>query len=87
MSKKMFSLLLAACMLIGLLAGCGSNSNSSTSSGGATAAPVETTIPEAPADAADATAGTKDLVFVISSTMAMEAMLERASPRNPRDET
>lgn len=67
MSKKMFSLLLAACMLIGLLAGCGSNSNSSTSSGGATAAPVETTIPEAPADAADATAGTKDLVFVISS--------------------
>lgn len=67
MSKKMFSLLLAACMLIGLLAGCGSNSNSSTTSGGATAAPVETTIPEAPADAADATAGTKDLVFVISS--------------------
>lgn len=63
MSKKLFSLLLTACMLIGLLAGCGSSDTPSKT----TEAPIETTVPEATEAEANEPAADKNLVFVISS--------------------
>ena len=63
MSKKLFSLLLTACMLIGLLAGCGSSDTPSKT----TEAPIETTVPEATEAEVDEPAADKNLVFVISS--------------------
>lgn len=63
MSKKLFSLLLSACMLIGLLAGCGSSDTPSKT----TEAPIETTVPEASEAEVNEPAADKDLVFVISS--------------------
>ena len=63
MSKKLFSLLLTACMLIGLLAGCGSSDTSSKT----TEAPIETTVPEATEAEVNEPAADKNLVFVISS--------------------
>lgn len=63
MSKKLFSLLLTACMLIGLLAGCGSSDTPSKT----TEAPIETTVPEATEAEVNEPAADKNLVFVISS--------------------
>lgn len=63
MSKKLFSLLLTACMLIGLLAGCGSSDTPSKT----TEAPIETTVPEAAEAEVNEPAADKNLVFVISS--------------------
>lgn len=63
MSKKLFSLLLTACMLIGLLAGCGSSNTPSKT----TEAPIETTVPEATEAEVNEPAADKNLVFVISS--------------------
>ncbi len=63
MSKKLFSLLLTACMLIGLLAGCGSSDTHSKT----TEAPIETTVPEATEAEVNEPAADKNLVFVISS--------------------
>ena len=63
MSKKLFSLLLTACMLIGLLAGCGSSDTPSKT----TEAPIETTVPEAAEAEVNEAAADKNLVFVISS--------------------
>lgn len=63
MSKKLFSLLLTACMLIGLLAGCGSSDTPSKT----TEAPIETTVPEATEAEMNEPAADKNLVFVISS--------------------
>ena len=63
MSKKLFSLLLTACMLIGLLAGCGSSDTPSKT----TEAPIETTVPEATGAEVNEPAADKNLVFVISS--------------------
>lgn len=63
MSKKLFSLLLTACMLIGLLAGCGSSDTPSKT----TEAPIETTVPETTEAEMNESAADKNLVFVISS--------------------
>ena len=63
MSKKLFSLLLTACMLIGLLAGCGSSDTPSKT----TEAPIKTTVPEATEAEVNEPAADKNLVFVISS--------------------
>lgn len=63
MSKKLFSLLLTACMLIGLLAGCGSSDTPSKT----TEAPIETTVLEATEAEVNEPAADKNLVFVISS--------------------